>query len=110
MLCAVALHEGAERRIEAGAADVVVNGAPQFAPALDRSFHLEPLDGFHRAIERHPGHDLGIGETLAAAAHFPDAVVRFLPDAFQMIEQRALQLPALGARSELAVAAMMDRV
>ena len=110
MLRVIALHKSAERGIEAEPADVVVNGSAQLAPALDRPFHLELLDALDRAVERHPGHDLGIGEALAIAAHFPNAVVRLLPDMFQMIEQRALQLPALGAGAEIAKSAMMDRV
>src|SRR5438045_1576082 len=96
MLAAIALHETAKRRIEAKSAYVLMDDSPQLAPSLDRSIHSELLDSFHGAIEGDPCHDLGIGEALPIAAHFPNAIVRFLPDGFQMIEQSALQLPAVG--------------
>ena len=60
------------------------------------------------AVEGDPGHHLRVHEVLAAAAHLPDALVRLLPDLLQVLQQRALQVPAVLVRSEAAPGARMQ--
>ena len=47
----------------------------------------ELLDHLHGAIDRHPGHDLRVGEVAPAAAHLPDAVVGPLPGLLDELDQ-----------------------
>src|SRR5579863_2308740 len=107
---AVALRECAKLGVEAVAADVAVNGIAQRPPALDRTVHLETLDGLDRTVEGHPGHHLGIGEMLLIAAHLPDAVIGLLPDGLKMVEQPFLEVPSLLVAAELAMPAVMQRI
>src|ERR1051326_727971 len=107
---AVALHETAEVLVETVAADVRVNLGAQGAPAIDRAFEPKAFRALDRAIECDPGHDLRIGELLAARAHLPDALVGLAPDLFQMLEQFLLQFPAGTGRAEAAEARMVQRV
>ncbi|MCY1417433.1 hypothetical protein D9M71_329680 [compost metagenome] len=41
------------------------------------------------AVEGDPGHHLGVHELLPAATHFPDALVRLAPDAFDIRQYQA---------------------
>src|SRR5262249_36031283 len=70
-----------------------VHAIADFAPRFQRSRKLESLCIAHRAIERHPSHDLGKGKVATTASHFPDAFVRLLPDLLKMLDQLLLQRP-----------------
>ncbi len=48
--------------------------------------HAELLDAPAGTVDRHPGHDLGMGEVTTAPAYLPDAVVGVLPGPFQEIQ------------------------
>ena len=45
-------------------------------------------------VHRHPGHRLGERELPRPAPHFPDALVRLLPDVLQVLHQGGHQVPA----------------
>ena len=47
---------------------------------------------------------------LAAAAHFPDAVVALDPDLFEMRQERLLEVPAGVDLRQAALARLMQRV
>src|SRR5947207_9835980 len=49
-------------------------------PPIDISSRTSALfHQFNRAIKSHPCHHFGMGEMFAAAAHFPNSLVRFVP-------------------------------
>ena len=75
-------------------ADVGVDPVTDLFPLVEWALHAELRDRLDRPVERHPRHDLGIGELFRAATDLPDAFVRFVPYGFEMIEQRALDGPS----------------
>jgi hypothetical protein len=52
-----------------------------FFPALELAVRGQPslFDQLHATMERQPRHHFRMGEMFAAAAHFPDSFVWFLP-------------------------------
>ena len=80
--------------MNAAAADLLVDLGADPPPAFDRPASPNFSTLLIAAIERHPRHDLRMGEVPAFAAHFPDAVVGPPPDRLEMIEQRLLQSPS----------------
>ena len=64
-----------------------VHVVANLSPTVQRCLQFESLCIAHHAIESDPGHDLGMGEMAAATPHFPDSIVRLLPDLFQMLDQ-----------------------
>ena len=48
-----------------------------------------------RAVERDPGHHLGVGEVPRPAAHLPDALVRLAPDRLEVLERARAATPSL---------------
>ena len=58
---AVRLHERAEFRVEAIAADLGMDGVAQLLPTVERPFETESLDGLDAAVEGDPGHHLANG-------------------------------------------------
>ena len=83
------------RGVERFAAEVLHEGLTLLAPALRHDLLVDPVARFRPAIaigreralvgetqcavERDPGHQLGVDEMLLAAAHLPDPVVLALP-------------------------------
>ncbi len=80
------------------------------APALDRSFTAKLFHRFHRAIERHPGHQLRVREMPARPAHFPDAFIRLAPRRFEEFHDGALQLPRIRVFFDPGAARLVHRV
>src|SRR5579864_1485983 len=64
------------------------------------SVEPELLDRFDAAVEGDPAHDFREGEVARWAANLPDALVRALPDLFQVFEQLLLQFPGEGVAFE----------
>src|SRR5262249_42213182 len=93
LAAAEALCEGVALAVESPLANRRVHAIADFAPGFQRSRKLESLGIAHRAIERHPGHDLGEGKVATTASHFPDSFVRLLPDLLKMLDQLLLQRP-----------------
>ena len=62
-------------------------------PPVDRRVEAEPGRRADHAIERHPRHDLRVGEVLPTAAHLPDAVVGLRPAVLDGRGQRRLEGP-----------------
>src|SRR5690606_29546074 len=79
-------------------------------PAFERRPHPELLRALDRAIEGDPRHHLRVREVLPSAAHFPDALVRLIPDAFEMIDECPRHLPGFGARVETSLPRVIQRV
>src|SRR3984893_5212692 len=100
LAAAEALCESVLTGIEPAFADRGVHEVAKFAPPLQRCLKFEPLSVAHRAIQGHPRHDFGKRELATSASHFPDALVRHLPDILQMLNQRLLLCPGRGDRSE----------
>src|SRR5262249_43761165 len=91
LVATIGLHECTELRVVTPRADVVANLVTQFAPIVDWPFEAEILRALDGAIESDPGHDLGIGEMLSWASHFPDALVRLAPNPRQIFEKLGLR-------------------
>jgi hypothetical protein len=92
-LRSVVLGERAAFRIPALVADLLVDRVARRPPALQRRLQLEALGEAHRAVEDDPGHDLGVGVVTARAAALPDPVVGLLPDAGDVLDDRAPARP-----------------
>src|SRR5204863_3468972 len=89
LLRSVVLSEGATLGVVAPLADLVVNLLADQLPSIHGSFQLELLGDSNGSLEDHPGHHLGVGVVATRSAALPDAVVRFPPDAFEMLDDRA---------------------
>ena len=87
LLRAVGLHEGVLLFVEGLGADFGVDGVAERLPLFDGAFVTELFGEQNGAIEGDPGHHLGIGEVLRAAAGFPDALVGVLPDGLEVFEE-----------------------
>src|ERR1700741_1322447 len=98
----LSLREGSELRVERPLTHIAMDLVTHPLPAGHVSAQAEFFCVVDGPIERHPCHDLGIGEVLASAAQFPNAFVRFLPYLGKMIGQRALQRGIGCARSDSA--------
>ena len=98
--CAKKLDKGVARRIEAAGAHLLMDRGSDGAPALERTAEFELLDRAHCAIEGDPGHDLGMGEVLRTATNLPDSFVGVAPDLLKVGEERAFEVPSLGAGNE----------
>ena len=88
------LHEALLLGAVALAADRIVNALPQRTPLIQPRRQVELLGTTDRAVHCDPGHRFGEGEMPGAAAHFPDALVRLVPDLHQVIDQLPLNVPA----------------
>src|SRR5690349_329974 len=51
---------------------------------------LDRVDG---SVDAGPGHHFGVHELASGAAHFPQAVVGFIPMSFEPVEDSALDFP-----------------
>ena len=81
------------------------------APAVERPIEMTLLGAVDGAIERDPGHDLGMGEVLRRAAHFPDARdPGCCQTRFEMLDERALELPGVVALGHVAAARLVQGV
>ncbi len=91
---AVVLGERVLVRVVALLVDLLADVVPHAAPRVDRTFELGPiLHGPHRPVHGDPGHDLGVREVAARAAHLPEAVVRLAPAVLQELDQLRLEVP-----------------
>jgi len=54
----------------------------------------------HAAVDRHPGHHLGVGELLPRAAHLPDPLVGVVPQSLDRMEQGLAHRPAAFGRRQ----------
>ena len=78
---------------------------------LDRAVQPQFLHALDRAVERHPSHDLGVGEVPALAPHLPDARIGHTrPDGSQMLQQRPLERPPGLVDAQAAAPGLMQRV
>src|SRR5205085_8177210 len=107
---AIRLHERVPCRIVPMAAHIVVDRLTQRLPAIGVPVEAEALDAAERAIDGDPRHDLRMREVPARAAHFPDALVRLIPDVGEMVDERALEGPVRLAGFEAAAAALVQGV
>ena len=83
----VVLRERALGGVEPLVTHLVMDLLADLAPPLHRSVGSEVLDRSDRPVERHPGHDLGVGEVPAGTPDLPDPVVRLPPPGLQEREQ-----------------------
>src|SRR5258706_15490334 len=83
---------------------------PYCAPSLQRSLQAKPLPALYSAIERHPGHHLGVGELTSRAAYLPNSVIGLTPYFFQMLKQRPLEINPRMISWEFPVARLMQCV
>ena len=108
---AVGLGERAALGVEPALAHLAVDPRAQLAPAVGGPvLHREALDGADRAVERDPGHDLGVDEVAALAADLPDPLVRLVPRALEEVEERELQPPGRLLGGQPALAPLEHRV
>src|SRR6185437_9041704 len=90
ILAVEGLNKDAAAGIIGALANLGVYGVALSLPGLDRAAQIAALDAAHSAIERHPGHQGGMGVTARRPADFPDAGIGLRPAAFEMIEQHFL--------------------
>ena len=91
---AVGLGEGLALGVVTVGEDVGVDGVAQLLPAVGGTGQVTVLaQRFDHAIGADPGHDLGVGEVPALAAHLPETVVGLIPGALEMVHQRELKVP-----------------
>ncbi len=103
VLGAVGLGEGVARRVEALGADLMVDRGPQ----LDQGgqVHVEGTD-FRQAdgaVDRDPGHHLGVDEVPACPADLPDSLVGLLPALRQVLDEALVQDRSVGAVGDTAL-------
>src|SRR5262245_16156344 len=106
----VTLHESSELAVVALLADLRVDRIAQLAPALDGTLDLKAFDALDGAVERHPGHDLGVRELPPTAANLPKSLVGLLPNRFQMFDQLVLQVPFGALRRQAAIGTLEQGV
>ncbi len=90
----------------APAGDGFVDSATGIFPALGVGAQAQALGYFERPIERHPAHDLAVGELLVFAPHLPDRCVTLLPAGGSEIGDVSELGPELGR--DLAAAKCVD--
>ncbi len=100
----IVLGEGVRFGVEATFKHGALDGVAQFPPALDRSIQAVFLNGADRLIESHPGHHPGLGVMMRRPAGFPQAAVRFIPRAGQMLQQHQLHIPGVRGFGEAGIA------
>src|SRR4029079_94560 len=110
LLGAVRLRERAELGVEAVLADVPVDLVTECPPAVDRPFEVVLLDRPHGAVERDPGHHLGVDEMAALPADLPDSVVRLAPRLREVVEHAELQLPRIRIEGETVLSRLVEAV
>src|SRR5262245_17988653 len=88
-----ALREGVAVAVESKLANRRVHVVANLSPTFQRCMQFETLSITHRAIQSNPCHDLGQGKMATTASHFPNSIVRLLPDSFHMVDQRPLLRP-----------------
>ena len=86
------MPERLDAGVKAALADLLVDALAQGAQVRQealsvRTTFTELFDEAHHTIDRHPGHDLGVSEVAATAAHLPDALVGVLPDLAQVLDE-----------------------
>src|SRR5262245_10466722 len=87
-----------------------MNVGAHLPPPIDWSVKVEHFSALNGAVECNPRHNPRMGEALRAAANFPNAAIRFLPDLREMIEQRQLHGPAGLVYGKTAAARLMGGV
>src|SRR5215469_17674622 len=87
-----------------------MNVGAHLPPPIDWSVEVEHFSALNGAVECNPRHNPRMGEALRAAANFPNAAIRFLPDLREMIEQRQLHGPAGLVYGKTAAARLMGGV
>src|ERR1700738_4869840 len=107
---AEALCEGVAAAVEAQLANRRVHTVAEFPPGTQRRLEVEPFGIAHRAIQSHPRHDLGKRKVATTTSHFPDTLVRLLPDLLKMLDQLLLQCPARPDRSKTERSPLVDGV
>jgi hypothetical protein len=76
---AVGLGEGVAPGVERAGHHVAMDPVAELFPGPGRAGQAVPADRPGHPVGCHPGHDLGVGEVLPAAAYLPQSVVRFAP-------------------------------
>ena len=104
------MHEGAEFRVEAVAADLDMDGVAQLLPTVERAFETRTFDRLDAAVESDPGHHLAVREVPLRAAHLPDAFVGPLPGGFHKFDQGPGVGPAIRVDLEPCRMRMVERV
>ncbi len=80
------------------------------APAVERTFAPELLDGLHRPVEGDPRHDLRMSEVPTRPAHLPDPFVRLVPAGLEPLEQLASERPRVVGRVEPTATCLVEGV
>ena len=104
----VVLGEGAALRVVPALEHLRVHPVAQGAPVVDGSVEPVLLDRLDRPVEGDPDHHPGVGEVAQRTADLPDPVVRLVPVRGQLVDERALQRPALRRLLEPAVAGVLE--
>src|SRR5262249_42408216 len=105
-----ALREGVAAAVESKLANHRVHVVANLSPAFQRSMQFETLSITYGAIQSNPCHDLGQGKMATTASHFPNSIVRLLPDSFHMLDQRPLLRPGRLDGSKSVPSCMVDGV
>src|SRR5690606_19848865 len=84
---AVMLHERAPPRVVAVREHVAADCLALLRPPFRVAGEAKVLGRFHASVERDPAHDARMRERARGTAHLPDALVAFLPDLLEMLEQ-----------------------
>src|SRR5262249_32813108 len=105
-----ALRKGVAVAVESKLANRRVDVVANLSPTFQRCIQFETLGITYRAIQSNPCHDLGKGKVATTASHFPNSIVRLLPDLFQMLDQRPLLWPGRLDGSKSILSCMIDGV
>src|SRR5688572_10817104 len=89
---------------------IVENLLTQGFPPVEIAGEIELLDRLHRAIERHPRHDLRVREMPAWPADLPNAFIGFAPVLFHKLDEMPLQVPRIRPGTDAHAPGEMHRV
>src|SRR6185437_3350244 len=90
------LRERVAVGVEALRADLAVQLVADALPALAWGLEFGAAGDLHGPVERDPGHDLGVHEVTARAAHLPDPLVGQARSLLEVLDHRDLPLPGDG--------------
>src|SRR5205814_10478842 len=62
------------------------------SPVIERAIQIEFFGSFYDSVESHPGHHFGMSKVSSRPTELPHAAIGFMPDLFEIVEQRRLQI------------------